>query len=526
MEDRGMVKTIRTIKTEARALKNIMRADFAELSSHEGQISAYTNRLDTASVRMKKLREEMEHLQQENTRLMNQQGEGTKYNDALQAKIARNLNTIERVRYNMSALNRQMEADREQIARLKTGVDSLRKSTEAITTSTKAYSDALQSQHKWYEADRANISGLRARKLALQEQLRAEVSVTSQLRKKASEYSDEKRHLNSLQTELAHYNALIAENTKKYGANSNEVRRAKNRVVELKSDIQKSSSALKLYGENIGQNSRQLANQAAQATKTAKQLKEVSKASRGIQSTKLASVYRAEAQHVRNFDNAIKESTSHTREWMQKSRGAFAGVGVAIGGMVAEGARAVKSAAEIERRYIEVKNLLIVGDDRRVKQLTKVKDATREMNEMQRRGITYSEKYGFAQKEIGEQYEELVKRGYSGKAALGSMNAMMKASRASGDDLADVVKVTSQAVDAFGLRVNNTNKMMQRTNRVANAMAASADITASSFGDVGTAMGYVSGSARTVGWNVEQTSAALGTLANSGLESTRAKLIA
>ena len=149
---------------------------------------------------------------------------------------------------------------------------------------------------------------------------------------------------------------------------------------------------------------------------------------------------------------------------------------------------------------------------------------------MQADGVKYSERYGFAQKEIAEQYEELVKRGYSSTAALGSMNAMLKASRASGDDLADTVHVTSEAVDAFGLRVTRgahaTHDMERNTKRVANAIASASDRTSSSFQSTGIAMGYVSGSARTLGWSVEQTAAAVGKLSDSGVTGTRAKLAA
>ena len=42
LQDRGFVKTIRTIKSEAQALKNVMRADFAALRNSEGSLSAYS----------------------------------------------------------------------------------------------------------------------------------------------------------------------------------------------------------------------------------------------------------------------------------------------------------------------------------------------------------------------------------------------------------------------------------------------------------------------------------------------------
>ena len=416
-----------------------------------------------------------------------------------------------------------MKQDMMIFQRLGTGIDTLRKSTEAITTSTKSYTDALREQNQYYRSDRAHIEGLRSARESLKAQLHSEIAVTDSLRihqkELIEEYQRGKISLDQNRIALAKRAKELAENKRLFGANSAAVDVTRSKMSDLNETIEKQESHLAGLSERLGKNSTTLANQAQEASKVASSYRQVDRASRGIRTTRIASAFRAGSQHIQHFSNALKESTANTRKWWSESRGAFAGVGVALGGLAAGAGKAIHSAAEVQRRYIEVRNLLETSGEH-------ASEAIRHMNAMQREGIKNSQKYGFAQKDIAEQYEELVKRGYSGTAALGSMNAMLKASRASGDDLADTVRVTSEAVDSFGLRVtkgaNATKRMEYNTERVANAIASASDRTSSSFQTTGIALGYVSGSAKTLGWSVEETAAAIGKMSDAGVSGTRA----
>ena len=523
MQDRGMVKTLRTIKSEAQALKNVMRANFTELRNSEGSLAAYSSRLENAQASIQKYDEAIKKLRETNQALEQSVKDGTKNQDVANAARARNINTIERYKVRIASLNHQMEQDMMIFQRLGTGIDTLRKSTEAITTSTKSYTDALREQNQYYRSDRAHIEGMRSARESLKAQLHSEIAVTDSLRihqkELTEEYQREKISLNQNRVALAKRAKELAQNRHLYGENSAAVDVTRRKMSDLNETIEKQESHLAGLSERLGKNSTTLANQAKEASKVASSYRQVDRASRGIRTTRIASAFRAGSQHIQHFNNALKESTANTRKWWSESRGAFAGVGVAFCGLAAGAAKAVQQAAAIQKRYIEVRNLLETSGER-------ASTAIHHMNQMQREGVHLSMTYGVAQKDIAEQYEELVKRGYSGSAALGAMNAMLQASRASGDHLADTVRVTSQIVDAFGLRVthgaNAVKLMKKRTSEVANAIASASDRTSSSFQSTGIAMGYVSGTARTLGWSVEQVAASVGKLSDSGLEGTRA----
>lgn len=520
-----MLKNLRAIKSEAQALKTVMRANFTELRNGEGSLSAYSQRVKDAQVSIQKYKQAIDSLRESNKSLLADERNGT-LTPANRARLARNINTIERYRTRMSSLEHQIKQDNLEIRRLNTGIDSLRRTTESITTVTKSYSQTLSDQGKYYHAERTNIAGLRSQRESLRAQLHSEVTVTSQLRAEQEKLTQDYRHESTV---LAERQAKLRESQRELARldrtnpSGKEADQARKKVEQLTKEVEQSKRTLNNYSESLSKNGKTLANQAQQATKVARSFREVDKATRGIGATRLGSAFRASREHIARFNETLKESTANTRKWWSESKSAFAGVGIAIAGMTAGAAKAIFSAAQVQKRYVEVRNLLETSGEGVAKSISMT-------NKMQRDGVKYSEQYGFAQKEIAEQYEELVKRGYSSEAALGSMNAMLKASRASGDDLADTVHVTSEAVDAFGLRVTHgahaTENMEKHTRRVANAIASASDRTSSSFQSTGIAMGYVSGSARTLGWSVEQTAGAIGKLSDSGVTGTRAKLVA
>ncbi|WP_311408617.1 phage tail tape measure protein [Liquorilactobacillus uvarum] len=205
-----------------------------------------------------------------------------------------------------------------------------------------------------------------------------------------------------------------------------------------------------------------------------------------------------------------------------KMKAGFEGVkraaGIASLGIAGFGVAALsgaKKASSLQNEYKVTTNLLETGGE-------KASEAIKNVAQMQKDGEQYSLKYGKSQQAIAEQYQELVKRGYSSKEALGAMNSELQASVASGDDFNDVVKVSSQVVDAFGMRTDNTAKMTKNTKQTVNELAYAADMTATDFQSLGKGMEYVGDSAHSAGFKLSETSAAMGVLSNHGLEADKA----
>lgn len=200
--------------------------------------------------------------------------------------------------------------------------------------------------------------------------------------------------------------------------------------------------------------------------------------------------------------------------WDRVKGGAMAaGAGVtAFTGAAIKGAR---EAGTLQQRYREINNLAVLGGE-------KQREVTRSIARMQEQGRSISIRYGKSQQEIAEGYEDLVKRGYTTKQALGALRTEVQASVASGDKFSDVTTVSSQVLDAFGMRANTTAKMLKNTKRVVNELAYSADATSTGFSDIGVAMSYVGSTAKANHVSLAQTASALGILSNNGLEADKA----
>lgn len=200
--------------------------------------------------------------------------------------------------------------------------------------------------------------------------------------------------------------------------------------------------------------------------------------------------------------------------WDRVKGGAIA-AGAGVAAFTGAAVKGAKEAGTLQQRYREINNLAVLGGE-------KQREVTRSIARMQEQGRNISIRYGKSQQEIAEGYEDLVKRGYSTKQALGALKTEVQASVASGDKFSDVTTVSSQVLDAFGMRANSTAKMLKNTKSVVNELAYSADATSTGFSDIGVAMSYVGSTAKANKVRLAETASALGVLSNNGLEADKA----
>lgn len=212
---------------------------------------------------------------------------------------------------------------------------------------------------------------------------------------------------------------------------------------------------------------------------------------------------------------AITSAKNHLHNAFESMK---AGAGVAAAGIAAVGATAISGAkqmASVQQNYKEITNLAVLGGE-------KQKEVTKAVKDMQAQGRDMSIKYGKSQKEIAAGYEDLIKRGYTTKQALGAMQTELQASVASGDKFSDVTTVSSQVLDAFGMRAKSTAGMVRNTKKAVNELAYSADATSTGFKDLGIGMSYVGTAAKANKLSLAETASAMGVLSNNGLEADKA----
>lgn len=550
LEDRGVTMSLRNMKAAAQALKAEMRANFSILQSSEGSFAAYSqkvtdashaieqygkvianlnNRLANYGTKLTELRNQEAEQQATLDKLKNSNEENTKqYKDAEKALIKTknsiqsltrsrlsDLKNLQTQRAAQQSLIEQQKRAEETLKHLRTGMADYQRISKSVLSVNKSYVSSMKETGHYFKANSANIKTLKLAHQSLASQYKAEKDVAHQLELSTTalykRYDQERSALTRINSERNRARNELKQLTSQYGSNSTQAKNARDRVEQLNTQYINQERRLTGLREKVTQSTEAYSKQAVQAGKTADQLVKVQRATSGFKATSLGRL----TTSVGQFNTKLKESTSHTREWASSLKGGFAVVSAGAVGVTAGLSKVTSMAGEMQQKWVVAKNLMITGGEQAV-------EVTRNLALMQKDASKYSKEYGISQSEIADQYTNLIKRGYASKSALGAMKDELEATRATGDEFSDVVDSASQALDAFGLRTSDTAQMAKNTHRVLNAMAYSADLTATSFKDLSTGMAYVSAPAKQAGWDIEQTAASLGMLSNAGVEGSQA----
>lgn len=326
------------------------------------------------------------------------------------------------------------------------------------------------------------------------------------------------REINHIDTVTASYVKRLESEGKTYEANQQKVKAYQGAIGKLSAEQSHLQTALNRTTSSTDKASDAYRSQQIKLNQT---VAEINKFKAGIKSAQSE----MERIHPTGFNRWVKganEVTKATSTMKSKLHSAWdsirGGATVAAAGIGAVGAAAfsgAKQSAAIQQRYREINSVAVLGGE-------KQKEVTKSVTEMQRQGRDMSIKYGKSQQKIAEGYEDLIKRGYTTKQALGALQTELQASVASGDDFKDVTTVSSQVLEAFGMKADSTKTMLKNTKEVVNELAYSADATSTRFSDLGVAMSYVGEAAHTNSISLSETASALGVLSNHGMESEKA----
>lgn len=432
---------------------------------------------------------------------------------------------------------------------------SLRQAVTANTNSWKAMETALKSAGDYQAAAKARMEGLN-QTIELQKQRIAELkerqegldqttqtgarqfialekqisqankqlaSYEAQVKRAANAYEYQQSGLAKLQesyrniqsSSKAYVDRLNAEH-KTASATLSEYKSLGASLKNLKDQYSIQAQMLTKVESESGKTSDAYRKQKQQLDQTATKIAETNDKLKSMQST----VNRLQPTGISRVDNAVVKVKDHASamsanlkrgfESAKVSIAAASATMVAFGGFMVSGA---KQASSLQKTFVEVRNLAVTGGE-------KTAEVQKKVNQMYADGRKYSIQYGVSQKSIAEGYEELIKRGYTTNQALGSMKSILQASRASGDDFDDTMKVTTATLEQFGMKSNDAATQMRNTAKVANTLAMAADKTSTNFQDIGTAMTYAGQTAKAAGVSLDQTATILGVMSNNGMEAS------
>lgn len=177
---------------------------------------------------------------------------------------------------------------------------------------------------------------------------------------------------------------------------------------------------------------------------------------------------------------------------------AIAGATTAVAGV---GAAAIKAGADFESEMSRVKAISGATGE--------------EFEKLKAQAIQLGADTAFSATEAAEGMENLAAAGFTTSEIMDAMPGLLDMAAASGESLANSSDIAASTLRGFGLAASEAG-------HVADVLAENANRTNSSVADTGEAMKYIAPLARAAGISLEETAAAIGIMANAGIQGSQA----
>lgn len=198
------------------------------------------------------------------------------------------------------------------------------------------------------------------------------------------------------------------------------------------------------------------------------------------------------------FRKGISSLASSAKTGLKAAVGAIASGTTAVAGM---GVAALKAGADFEAQMSRVKA---------------ISGATgSEFEKLKEQAIQLGADTSFSASEAAEGMENLAAAGFTTSEIMDAMPGLLDMAAASGESLANSSDIAASTLRGFGLAASEAG-------HVADVLAENANRTNSSVADTGEAMKYIAPLARAAGISLEETAAAIGIMANAGIQGSQA----
>lgn len=169
--------------------------------------------------------------------------------------------------------------------------------------------------------------------------------------------------------------------------------------------------------------------------------------------------------------------------------------------ILALGTAAVKTSADFGARMSEVQAIS--------------RSTGKEMSDLKDKAIEMGAKTKFSANESADAFKFMAQAGWTSSDMISGIDGVMALAAASGEDLALTSGIVTDSLTAFGLSAKDTQMF-------ADTLAMAANATNTSVAEMGDAFKYIAPVAGAMNYSVQDTSVALGIMANSGIKASTA----
>ena len=198
------------------------------------------------------------------------------------------------------------------------------------------------------------------------------------------------------------------------------------------------------------------------------------------------------------IEKGLSKLGSIAAKGMKAATVAITGPAAALGGVAAA---AIKVGSDFESQMSRVKAISGATGE--------------EFEQLKAQAMQLGADTSFSASQAAEGMENLAAAGFTTSEIMNAMPGLLNLAAASGEDLASSSDIAASTLRGFGLAASDAA-------HVADVLAANANRTNSSVADTGEAMKYIAPLARAAGLSLEETAAAIGIMANAGVNGSQA----
>lgn len=283
---------------------------------------------------------------------------------------------------------------------------------------------------------------------------------------------------------------------KVYDAQKNKVNELKKKLDATRESIEKNEKATQKDKDALLRQSQAYNNAVAQLGKYDKQVNDIEADLQ--KATKSTSGYNAElgklSKHTGAFSNLGNSLNSIADKSEKVGKSMTAMVSVPVAGALAT---AGKSA--------------VTFNDEMIKMQAVSGASKKDMDKLKESSLNAAKTYGVSTKEYNAATTELLKSGYTAKESMSIMEAGIKTSKATGEELETVLDKTANTMKIFGYSAKDASVVTDKLAYVANA-------SKSSINELGDGLTKVGPVAHSLGINLDTTASALGVLQDRGFK--------
>lgn len=198
------------------------------------------------------------------------------------------------------------------------------------------------------------------------------------------------------------------------------------------------------------------------------------------------------------LESGLKKLGSITTKGLKAATVAITGTATAMGGIATA---AVKVGSDFEAQMSRVQAISGATGE--------------EFEALREQAVELGADTAFSATEAAQGMENLAAAGFTTSEIIDAMPGMLNLAAAAGEDLASSADIAASTLRGFGLEASEAG-------HVADVLAENANRTNSSVSETGEAMKYVAPLARAAGISLEETAAAIGIMANAGIQGSQA----